>query len=160
MESFDWITRVSAGVPAVAKFHALPETIRRLTPPVIPMTQHRLEPLAEGSISEFTLWFGPLPVRWTALHVDVDSRSGFTDVQTAGPFDHWVHVHRYEPDPAGGTRIVERIDYRHASGWRGLITHTFFSRPMLYLLFTYRSWVFRRALREPRSKPLAEALSE
>ena len=146
MARFSWVTRVRAPIDAVAAFHALPRVIRRLTPRVVPMTTHRMDALAEGSVSEFTLWFGPLPVRWTALHLGVDRHAGFTDIQIAGPFRSWIHHHGYEPDHGGWTRIVERIDYEHDGGWRGLLTRILFSRPMLYALFTYRSFVFRRAL--------------
>ena len=93
MARFSWVTRVRAPIDAVAAFHALPRVIRRLTPPVVPMTTHRMDALAEGSVSEFTLWFGPLPVRWTALHLGVDRHAGFTDIQIAGPFRSWIHHH-------------------------------------------------------------------
>jgi ligand-binding SRPBCC domain-containing protein len=106
-----------------------------------------MDPLAEGSISEFTLWFGPIPVRWTALHLEVDRQSGFTDVQTAGPFRSWRHSHRFVSSPEGGARIVEHVEYQHDTGWAGLLTRVFFSRPMLFLLFNYRSAVMRLFLR-------------
>ncbi|OGR98027.1 MAG: hypothetical protein A2V88_03520 [Elusimicrobia bacterium RBG_16_66_12] len=146
MPALDWITHVPAPVDAVARFHAAPRVIRRLTPFVVPMTMRRMDPLGEGSISEFTLWFGPIPVRWTALHVDVDPQAGFTDIQTAGPFPLWKHAHRFQPTPDGGTHIVEHVDYRHGTGWTGQLTRLLFSRPMLLLLFSYRSAVMRWSL--------------
>jgi ligand-binding SRPBCC domain-containing protein len=151
--ALDWVTRVEADVEGVARFHTAPRIIRRLTPFVVPMSMHRMEPLGEGSISEFTLWFGFIPVRWTALHVDVDPEQGFTDIQEAGPFRSWIHRHRYETDPRGGSRIVEHVEYEHAVGRSGLLTRTLFSRPMLLLLFTYRSLIMRLSLGWPR--PLA-----
>lgn len=152
MPAVDWTTRVAADVEEVARFHAAPRIIRRLTPFVVPMSMHRMDPLGEGSISAFTLWFGFLPVRWTARHVDVDPRAGFVDIQESGPFRTWVHRHRYEADRRGGSRIVEHIDYQHDSGWPGLLTRTLFSPPMLFLLFTYRSTVMRLSLGWPRSR--------
>lgn len=150
MPALDWVTRVPASTEAVARFHAAPRIIRRLTPFVVPMSMHRMDPLAEGSIAEFTLWFGPLPVRWTARHIDVDPRTGFTDVQTAGPFRFWKHLHRFEATSNGATDIVEHVDYQHGPGWAGLLTRLLFSRPMLFLLFTYRSAVMRWSLRGSR----------
>jgi ligand-binding SRPBCC domain-containing protein len=141
---------VPAPVEDVARFHAAPRVIRRLTPFVVPMSLHRMDPLGEGSTSEFTLWFGPLPVRWTALHLEVDPHAGFTDVQIAGPFPLWRHSHRFRPVRTGGTDIVEHVDYRHGGGWTGLLTRLLFSRPMLFLLFTYRSTVMRWSLRHAR----------
>ena len=150
MPALDWVTRVPAPVEDVARFHAAPRVIRRLTPFVVPMSLHRMDPLGEGSISEFTLWFGPVPVRWTALHIDVDPQAGFTDIQTDGPFPLWRHSHRFQPGRTGGTDIVEHVDYRHAGGWAALLTRLLFSRPMLFLLFSYRSAVMRRSLRRAR----------
>lgn len=152
MPALDWVTRVPAPVEDVARFHAAPRVIRRLTPFVVPMSMHRMDPLGEGSISEFTLWFGPLPVRWTALHQDVDPRRGFRDIQTAGPFEHWVHRHDFESASAGGSRIVEHIEYRHRPGRSGWITRLLFSQPMLWVLFTYRSLVMRWSLRDGASQ--------
>lgn len=160
MPALDWVTRVAADVEDVARFHAAPRIIRRLTPFVVPMSMHRMDPLAEGSISEFTLWFGFIPVRWTALHVDVDPQGGFTDIQEAGPFRSWIHRHRYEPDRRGGSRIVEHIDYQHDSGWSGLLTRTLFALPMLFALFTYRSLVMRLSLGWPRSRGATPRASE
>jgi ligand-binding SRPBCC domain-containing protein len=147
MPALDWITHVPASVAEVARFHAEPRVLRRLTPLVVPMSMHRMDALAEGSIAEFTLWFGPIPVRWTALHLEVDPQSGFTDVQTAGPFRSWKHSHRFETSDEGGARINEHVDYQHGTGWKGLLTRVLFSRPMLSLLFTYRSAVMRLSLR-------------
>ncbi len=151
MAEFNWSTRVDAPVEEVARFHTRPGLIRKLTPPVTPVTLQRMEPLGEGSIAAFTIWMGFIPIRWTALHVDVDPRSGFTDVQLLGPFAKWRHEHRYEPLPQGGSQIIEKVKYQHQGGWRGLLTRILFARPMLHLLFTYRSLVFRRALRSRSS---------
>ena len=148
MERLDWTTRVNASLEAVSEFHNRPGAIRTLTPFVVPMSRHRVEPLTEGSIAEFTLWFGPLPVRWTAQHTDVDPLAGFTDTQISGPFKHWVHRHRFERDARGGSRIVENIEYAHFGDSRRLITRTLFSKPMLYLLFSYRSMALRWFLRK------------
>jgi ligand-binding SRPBCC domain-containing protein len=150
MPALDWITRVPSSVEAVARFHVAPRIIRRLTPFVVPMTMHRMDPLGEGSISEFTLWFGPIPVRWTARHSNVDPQSGFTDIQMAGPFRFWKHLHRFEATPDGGARIVEHVDYQHGSGWAGVLTRLLFSSPMLFFLFVYRSAVIRWSLRHGR----------
>ena len=40
--------------------------------------------MTEGSISEFTLCMGPVPIRWRAIHSDIGPK-GFTDIQEIGP---------------------------------------------------------------------------
>jgi ligand-binding SRPBCC domain-containing protein len=120
--------------------------LRRLSPPPIFVQLHRVAPLAEGSVSEFTMWFGPLPVRWTALHRQV-SAAGFTDVQLSGPLAVWEHRHSFEPTSDGRTHISEHIEYRHHSGRRGLLSRALFNGPGLRLLFAYRRLVTTHALR-------------
>jgi hypothetical protein len=39
------------------------------------------------------------------------------------------------------------VEYQHDTGWAGLLTRVFFSRPTLFLLFNYRSAVMRLFLR-------------
>ena len=51
--------------------------------------------LADGNEMAFTLWLGPLPVRWNA-RVENFSPTGFDDIQTGGPFETWKHAHRFE----------------------------------------------------------------
>ena len=65
-------------------FHRDPEALRKLTPPPIRI-QVRADSrrsLTEGEIV-FTLWFGPLPVRWNQL--------GPLERQLRAP-QHWLHA--------------------------------------------------------------------
>jgi ligand-binding SRPBCC domain-containing protein len=146
MSTFTHAFTVRASLAAVAAFHRDTRALRRLTPPPIFAQLHHVEPLAEGSVSRFTLWFGLLPVQWVAVHSGVDPRAGFTDTQARGPLRRWVHSHRFEAAGAGLTGITDRIEYDHHPGWRGLLSRLLFARPALWLLFTYRAWATRQAL--------------
>src|SRR5512141_1391989 len=97
MQVFEYSFTVDAPVEAVAEFHRDTRALKRLTPPPVWVQLQRVDPLAEGSVSEFTLWFGPLPVRWQALHSNVDRLRGFTDTQARGPMRQWRHRHRFTP---------------------------------------------------------------
>jgi ligand-binding SRPBCC domain-containing protein len=101
--------------------------------------------MAEGSISEFTLWMGPLPLRWRAVHSQV-SDQGFTDTQERGPMARWRHTHRFESLDSDSTRIHEHIEYQHHPGWRGLLSRLLFGSIPLQITFAYRKWATRRAL--------------
>ncbi|MDH3540093.1 MAG: SRPBCC family protein [Acidimicrobiia bacterium] len=144
MPTFDYSFDVAASAQAVAEFHDDTRVLRRLTPAYVQI--HRVDPLADGSIAEFTVWFGPMPIRWRALHRDVGPR-GFTDVQEAGPLRSWVHTHRFEPTGDHTTRVREHVEYEHESGWHGVQTRVLFGAPALRALFAYRAWRTRRALR-------------
>lgn len=143
MPTFDYAFTVNAPVTAVADFHHDTSVLKKLTPPPIFAQIHHYEPLAEGSVAEFTLWFGPIPVRWRAIHHAVD-RFGFTDVQQTGPLKAWAHTHRFEAIDDQHSRVVEHIEYEHDTGWRGLFSRLLFAKPGLYLLFTARKWLTRR----------------
>lgn len=142
MPTFDYSFTVSAPVEAVAAFHRDTSVLKKLTPPPIFAQIHSFEPLGEGSIAEFTLWFGPLPIRWRAVHSDV-SEYGFTDTQVNGPLRYWQHTHRFTPISPNLTRVEEHVAYAHFAGRHGLLTRLLFARPGLYMLFTARKWLTR-----------------
>ncbi len=147
MPTFNYSFTVYAPLADVAEFHRHTSALKKLSP--TPMQLHRADPMGEGSISEFTLWLGPIPIRWRAVHSNV-SEQGFTDTQESGPMEFWAHTHRFETINERQTRIHEQIEYRHPKGWRGLFTHLLFGRLSLQFLFTYRAWATKRALRSEK----------
>lgn len=151
MPVFEKAFTVNAPLAAVAAFHASTHALQRLTPPPIFAQWHHVEPLAENSRAVFTLWFGPLPVRWTAIHSQVDSLHGFTDTQISGPMAAWRHTHRFEAVSPTITRVRDHIEYTYAGGWRGLWTRLLFNPLGLGVMFAYRAWVTRRLVSRERS---------
>ena len=140
---FDFEFTLEAPVEAVVDFHRDTRALKDLTPPPLRVQIHRVEPLAEGSTAEFTLWFGPLPIRWQAVH----SADGFTDIQVIGPLRSWRHTHRFTPLSARRTQVYEHIEYEHHDGLRGLFSRLLFFRAALYALFTARKMLTRHHLR-------------
>ena len=134
--------RVTTPHQRVAEFHRGADALRRLTPPPVIVQIHRVEPLAEGSLAEFTMWFGPLPLRWLARHERVEVERGFVDRQVSGPLAEWVHSHGYEPE-AGGTRLTDTIEYSYRSGPLGWLTRVLFNPLMLRMMFFFRRRVFQ-----------------
>lgn len=153
MPVFDYKFMVQAPRVAVREFHHDTSALKRLTPPPTMVQLHKIEPLADGSVSRFTLWVGPLPLHWTAVHRDV-SENGFTDIQSEGPAKKWEHTHMFTPINDEATEIHEHIEYEHKSGFWGLVTRVFFARPNLYLMFTYRKLVTRWYLRRWESNSI------
>lgn len=147
MPVFDYSFVVDAPLEAVRDFHRHTSALKRLTPPPTIVQLHSIEPLAEGSVSTFTLWVGPLPLRWKAVHRNVSDR-GFTDIQASGPAAKWEHTHSFVPLAADRTEIREHIEYEHKPGPWGIVTRLLFSWPNLRLMFAYRAWVTRRCLRQ------------
>lgn len=145
MEVFDFEFVVEAPRSAVAAFHHDARALRRLTPPPMWVQLHEVEPMGEGSMADFTLWLGPMPIRWVARHTGVGS-DGFTDTQVRGPMKRWVHTHRFEALGPDRTLVREHIEYEHPEGARGLWTRALFAQVGLKGLFTYRKMVTRRGV--------------
>lgn len=137
MNVFEFSFGVNAPLSAVTAFHHDTRALKKLNPPGIVVQLHRVDPLGEGSISEFTLRFGPWPVRWVALHSEV-SVNGFTDTQTSGPLKFWRHTHRFVATSPTTTEAHEYIEYEYHSGWRGALSRLLFNPLALRFLFFYR----------------------
>lgn len=143
MNEFNYRFRVAAPKAAVSAFHFEPGILKILTPPLMIMQVHQFEPLAEGSIAEFTMWMGPVPVHWKAIHSGV-SPDGFTDTQVEGPMKTWIHTHRFNAISEHETEVHEHIQYQHHSGLRGIWSRILFPKVGLNSLFAIRSRITRR----------------
>ena len=146
MATFNHTFTVNASLEEVAAFHKDTRVLKRLTPPPIIIQLHRFDPMGEGAVAEFTLWIGPLPIRWVAVHQDFHPLFGFKDIQQQGPFKRWVHHHTFIAEAESQTLVSDSIDYEHYPGWKGLLTRLLFSPLGLFITFTYRKWVTRRGV--------------
>jgi ligand-binding SRPBCC domain-containing protein len=143
MPTFDYSFTVDAPLQAVADFHHDTTVLKKLTPFPMVVQVHDFEPLGEGSRAEFTIWAGPVPMRWQAVHSDV-SVNGFTDTQVSGPLKAWRHTHRFTDLGDGRTRVDEHIEFEHDGGARGLFSRAMFSPIGLTGLFTARKLLNQR----------------
>jgi uncharacterized protein (TIGR01777 family) len=94
------------------RWHAEPGwgAFERLAPPWRQVTMlERPAALADGARLTFRIAAGPFSVRWVAEHRDVQPNSGFVDFQVEGPFERWVHHHRFEAQGDGNTMLQDRI---------------------------------------------------
>jgi len=144
---------VKASVATVADFHVRSSSMAAITPPPIVVQIHEAPSrLAEGDKMDFTLWLGPLPIRWVA-RIEAVSETGFDDRQLDGPFEQWVHRHRYQPIAEGVTHISDEIQFslkKHP--WWGIIGLVMGLN--LPLLFTYRGWKTRQLLANRSIQPV------
>jgi ligand-binding SRPBCC domain-containing protein len=134
---------VNAPLATVAEFHAQSASMGAITPPPVVVRVHRAPArLDDGDEMDFTLWLGPLPVRWLARIENV-SPTGFTDRQLRGPFRHWTHRHTFVPVDETTTVVVDEIELRlRSQPWWGLLgLGMWLSLP---LLFAYRGWKTQR----------------
>ena len=144
---FEKTSIIKSTVAEIKRFHEAPRALAALTPPPIVMRVRRDDrrSITEGEI-DFTLWFGPLPIRWIARHEAGPCPDSFADLQVKGPLAYWRHEHIFREVP-GGVELADRITLAHRRGLTGLLTRLAFDGFPLRLLFTYRHWRTRRALR-------------
>jgi len=131
-------------VQQVWDFHGGPDAFQRLAmPPIIAKVHHdQRVSLTEGTIN-FTLWIGPLPIRWQATHLPGPTETSFVDRMDSGPLASWEHTHLFETI-SGGVRLTDRIKFRHKPGLHGWISRLIFDGLPLRTLFIYRHWRTRR----------------
>ena len=144
---------VEAPLDEVAAFHGSAASLKAITPPMVPMRLLEIpETLAPGQEMSFKMWLGPVPVVWRAgLEAlgDAESASGevagFVDRQLQGPFESWVHTHRFVAEGPGRTRVEDRIEARVRKHllWGPLAYKMWLGLPVL---FAYRRWKTRRLL--------------
>jgi ligand-binding SRPBCC domain-containing protein len=147
MRSFQHEFQVNAPIERVSEFYNNTRVIKQLTPPPLFVKFNQIEPLSEGSRSDFTLWLGPIPIHWVAVHSEVSPFEGFTDTQVEGPFKTWVHKHIFESLAGGKTRIIDRVDGKPSDHifW-GIISR--FMWLTLPILFSYRAQQTRKTVEE------------
>ena len=137
--------RVRAPLEAVADFHSRSASLAAITPPPVVVRVHRAPEIQrEGDEMDFTVWLGPLPVRWLACIENV-SATGFTDLQVRGPFNAWIHRHSFVRVDEQTTDVVDEVtvELRAHPLWGPVGLGMWLTLP---LLFAYRAWKTKRIL--------------
>jgi hypothetical protein len=149
MQVFERSVELPASAARVFAYHAAPLAFARLTPPwehaVVVEPLRRLE---NGARAVIEVGAGPARLRWVARHEDVKDGSdggvaGFVDTAEGGPFSHWRHEHRIEPQPddAAGAprcRLTDRIAWSGPAAGVGDVVGRFFVDDKLGRMFRYR----------------------
>jgi ligand-binding SRPBCC domain-containing protein len=139
--------RVRAPVSTVADFHQKTESMAAITPPFVPLQVEHAPARPEGGDQmAFTMWLGPIPVRWHTYFSQV-SDTGFTDTQLEGPFRYWVHRHTFLPIDEQTAEVVDDVHaaLRWNIFWGSVGLMMWLGLP---ILFAYRAWKTRRLLED------------
>jgi ligand-binding SRPBCC domain-containing protein len=138
---------VQAPLERVSAFHRRSAGMGDLTPPPIIVRVHQApELLTEGSEMDFTLWLGPLPVRWLA-RIEQVAATGFLDRQLRGPFAKWEHRHTFREASGDGpqTEVIDEIEaeVKPHPLWGLVGLSMWIGMPVL---FAYRKWKTKKSL--------------
>ncbi len=99
-------------VEAAFAWHERRGAVERMMPPWQRATvTKRKGTIEDGGEVEFELHFGPLRTPWLARHFGYQKNKQFCDEQVKGPFEKWVHLHRFESLPGRQSRLTDRVDY-------------------------------------------------
>ncbi len=97
---------------------------------------------------DFTMWLGPLPLRWQARFEDVTA-TGFVDRMVQGPLQTWQHRHSFVAIDDDHTDVVDELEVavRRHPLWGPVGLGMSLNLPVL---FAYRQWQTRRLLDQQR----------
>jgi uncharacterized protein (TIGR01777 family) len=143
---FEVVERTSTlPVPAGEAFawHERPGAFERLTPRWERVTVlERSGGIREGARTAIGVRVGPARFRWVAVHRDYVEGRRFVNQQVEGPFSHWVHEHRFEPE-AGTTRYTDHIEFGLPLGIVGAAAGRWLARPRTERMLAYRHATLR-----------------
>ena len=106
----------------VFAWHLRPGAFARMQPPWLPVRVLAQRGGVEdgGELEMSVPVLGPLRLRWLARHEGFVPGCEFRDRQIAGPFRHWLHIHRVRPDGAGCV-LEDQIEYTLPGGALGRV---------------------------------------
>jgi ligand-binding SRPBCC domain-containing protein len=113
-------------------------------PPIFVQVKSAPSRVADGEAMDFTMWLGPLPLRWQASFEDVTA-TGFVDRMVRGPLAAWSHRHSFVPVDDAHTDVVDdlEVEVRLHPVWGPIGLGMSLNLPVL---FAYRQWQTRRLL--------------
>jgi uncharacterized protein len=123
----------------VFAWHERPGALERLTPPwaVVDFLEET-GGIRDGAEVVLRVHRGPTSFRWVLRHRDYEANRRFTDEQVSGPLKSWVHTHRFEPGPRGGTALEDEVEVEPPLGMAGAAIGPGFVRRELDRLFRFR----------------------
>jgi len=132
----------SASIPQdrqeLFQYHANPGAIDRLIPPWENVRiERRSDTLAVGSEVILRNSVFGVPMRWHARHTQLDAPKSFQDIQLSGPFQSWVHDHRFESVNSKNSILHDRIQFEIKFGSPGKLALPIV-RSKLDSMFAYR----------------------
>jgi len=138
--TFSRRSRIASPAAALFEWHKRPGAFERLSPPWEKVrVLERSGGIGPGDRLVVLVPVAPLVhSRWTVEHRDYIEGRQFRDVQLRGPFAHWVHTHRVEPEGPNASVLDDSIEYRLPLGPLGARFGAPLVRAKLERLFRYR----------------------
>jgi ligand-binding SRPBCC domain-containing protein len=115
--------------------------------------------MAAGLVIDYRVHVLGWPARWRSLISEYDPPYGFVDVQLAGPYRRWHHVHRFREE-GDGTVVEDRVRYEPPLGPLGAALNALVIRRRLEAIFAYRERRIAALLLDGDPAPAASSRRE
>jgi hypothetical protein len=127
-------------LPRTFEFFSRTENLELITPPWMHFRITSPQPIEmrQGATIAYALRVRGIPLRWLTEIERWNPPFEFIDVQAKGPYRLWRHTHRFS-EVAGGTSIVDIVDYALPFGLLGRLVHRLQVARDLSEIFDYRA---------------------
>ncbi len=123
----------------VFAWHMRPGAFERLVPPWIQVRVLKREGgIDDGGSLLLSVKQGPAEVKGKVLHTAFEEGSLFQDEQVSGPFEKWIHSHRFIPADDGGCFLEDEIEWAPPLGSAGRLFAEGFIEKELVRVFSFR----------------------
>ncbi len=145
--TFEYSSIIDAPAQTVFDWHKTDEALETLIPPGDPVSvKSRTGGIRAGDVVVLRITLlGPIGMDWVAEHRHYEEGRQFEDVQTQGPFAHWVHTHIVDDLDEDRCRLRDEVEYALPFGRIGDWLSNWLVRRKLTSMFEYRHNITREA---------------
>ena len=147
IETLRRASTVPLPIETVFEFFSKAENLEKLTPPWLKFSIVTPPPIRmrQGLTIEYRIRVRGLSLAWLTEIERWNPPFEFIDVQLKGPYKMWRHTHHFS-ESAGGTTIVDVVNYALPFGPLGRFLHWLQIRRDLDRIFDYRERRVRELL--------------
>ena len=144
--------RTSTNLPLaqeeVFAFFSEAHNLERITPPELAFEIVTPQPIEmeEGTLIEYRLGLFGISFAWLTQIDRWDPPHVFVDRQVRGPYEQWIHTHRF-PREDGATLVEDEVRYRLPFSPLGEVAYPLV-RLQLKRIFSFRQRMIRKLLLE------------
>ncbi|NOX56420.1 MAG: SRPBCC family protein [Planctomycetes bacterium] len=157
MAVFETETVLHCSPEEAFEFLARPENLNRVTDPSVGLELvDAPERLYEGARLRLHVpGFGPAQELVHEI-TTFEPPHRFVERQVKGPFQSWVHEHRFEANGDGTVRLIDRVEFEPPGGLLGMLLTEDRIRRTLESSFSYRQRELKRLFEQRGGKPVDE----
>lgn len=154
-EDFVFIQRP---IEEVFEFFCDPYNLEMITPPMLGFQVEKVstDSIEKGTVIDYKLKLRGIPMRWRTLIKEWVPNDYFVDFQLRGPYRVWHHRHTFR-SVAGGTAMIDRVDYSLPLGVAGALLGQTLVRRDIQAIFDHRRETILDLLSAPPAETTAVA---